>query len=134
MIPGLESFVFADSMLSIWLGSVLRIVWKHFSILLCAGLLCGRFPNEALRPTERQVPAPFRWAACLGDPEPVRHCLRRIWYFFPRRLNASVHLIFFIICVGAGFPRQPPMSVQPGEKVLFLPYFPRRLASRSHIA
>jgi hypothetical protein len=119
LIPGLESFVFADSMLSIWLGSVLRIVWKHFSILLCAGLLLVRFANEALWPTERQAPARFRWAACLGDPEPVRRCLRRIWYFFPRRLDASVHLILFIISMGAGFPRQCPMSVQPGERCFF---------------
>jgi hypothetical protein len=37
-------------------------------------------------------------------------------------------------CVGAGFPRQLPMSVQPGEEVLFLPFWPDYLASRGHSA
>lgn len=36
--------------------------------------------------------------------------------------------------LSTGFPRQRPMSVQPGEKVLFLPFLPGHLASRGHIA
>jgi hypothetical protein len=59
-----------------------NIRWTEASslraILLCAGLLLVRFANEALWPTERQAPARFRWAACLGDPSPgwtlIGHC------------------------------------------------------------
>ena len=54
--------------------------------------------------------------------------------FSSQRLSASVHLILCRICVGAGFPRQLPMSVQPGEEVLFLPFWPDYLASRGHSA
>lgn len=34
------------------------------------------------------------------------------------RISASVHPVLFIICVLQGFPRQGPILIQPGEKIL----------------
>ena len=94
-ILSLELFSSVDSMLSVWIGSVVRIVWNYIAVLLWPGLFFGSASNEALPFTDRWVAlAWFLFSECLGSLALVPCCLCRIWCFFSCR-DSTLRCIWF---------------------------------------
>ena len=85
-IPDPDPFDFVEPLLLVGLGSVVRIVSNHRSMLLRAAVLFGSFDGEPLLPTRgRMAPDRFRRPGSSEGRATVGPCFRRIWYIFPRR-------------------------------------------------
>lgn len=78
--------VFVEPLLLVELGSVVKIVSNHRSMLLRAAPLFGSFGRECLLSTRgRMALGRFRRPASSEGRATVAPRFRRIWYIFPRR-------------------------------------------------
>jgi hypothetical protein len=85
-VPDANPFDFIDPLLSVGLGSVVKIYSNHRSMLLRAAVLFGSFDGERLIPTRgRMAPDRFRRPGSSEGRATVGPCFRRICYIFPRR-------------------------------------------------